>query len=241
MKSILTITLLLFLTGCNNYNQNLTKDTINNYVTTNKEIKEDCKILTDKKNKLNNSYVILVNKNNPLNKDYIPENLMNVNVYFPNFVIEERKNMVEEAGINLEKMFLDAKNESIYLAAISGYRSYESQNKIYNNNINTYGKEYTDKVSAKPGYSEHQTGLAMDISCERINYNLVEEFSDTPEGIWLNNNCYKYGFIIRYPEGKYEITGYIYEPWHIRYVGLDISTYLYENNLTLEEYLEGDK
>jgi len=92
------------------------------------------------------------------------------------------------------------------------------------------------KYVALPGQSEHQTGLAMDVTSESANWGLSNNFGETNEGKWLKDNCYKYGFILRYPEGKEDITGYNYEPWHIRYVGKKVSTYIYTNNITLEEF-----
>lgn len=184
---------------------------------------------------LNNQYTILINKDHKLEKDYIPSDLIEIDVDFYNSNIE-RKYMRKDVAIQLKKMFDDAKKENVHLVAISGYRSYESQIDVYRYNINTYGEQYANTVSAKPGESEHQTGLAMDVSSKSINYQLINEFSDTPEGIWLKNNCHKYGFIIRYPENKEEITGYIYESWHIRYVGIYAANYIYNKNITLEEY-----
>ena len=126
-----------------------------------------------------------------------------------------------------------ASTEGISLFVQSGYRSYTTQNTLYNRYVNRDGKTLADTYSARPGYSEHQSGLAADIN------SLDQSFINTPEGKWLNNNCYKYGFIIRYPKGKEEQTGYMYEPWHIRYVGTDVATILYNNGdwLSLEEYL----
>jgi len=133
---------------------------------------------------------------------------------------------------NFNNMKNDASKEGINLNIISGYRSYSSQNYIYNNYVKKDGKNKADTYSARPGHSEHQTGLAADIN------SLYTSFINTKEGKWLNENCHKYGFIIRYPKGKEEITGYIYEPWHIRYVGVELSTKLYNNGnwISLEEY-----
>lgn len=100
------------------------------------------------------------------------------------------------------------------------------------------GKAHADKYSAKPGMSEHQTGLAIDLSTPSIKNELVEKFDTTKEGIWLRDNCYKYGFIIRYPKSKEDITGYAYEPWHVRYVGKEVAQEIYDKALTLEEYLK---
>ena len=125
-----------------------------------------------------------------------------------------------------------AANEGISLSVISGYRSYSRQNTIYNNYVSRDGKAKADTYSARAGHSEHQTGLAADIN------SLSQSFKNTKEGKWLNEHCYEYGFIIRYPEGKESITGYIFEPWHIRYVGKELASALYNNGnwITLEEY-----
>lgn len=114
---------------------------------------------------------------------------------------------------------------------VSGFRSYDSQRSIYNNYVSIYGVELTDTFSARPGTSEHQTGLAFDVG------KIDDNYGNTPAGIWLKENAHKYGFIIRYPEGKQHITGYKYEPWHIRYLGVSLATKVYNSGLTLEEYL----
>ncbi len=118
---------------------------------------------------------------------------------------------------------------NIYLS--SGFRSYDYQAKIYNNYVNWYGQEKTDTLSARPGHSEHQTGLAIDVNT------INDSFIGTPEAIWLAEHAHEYGFIIRYPKGKEHITGYKYEPWHIRYLGVETATAVYNSGLTLEEYL----
>ena len=123
-------------------------------------------------------------------------------------------------------------NLNIYLS--SGFRSYSTQDRIYNNYVARDGKQMADTYSARPGHSEHQTGLAFDAN--QIN----DTFNDSAEAKWLANNCYKYGFILRYPQGKEDITGYKYESWHFRYVGVDLATKLYNNGdwITLEEYVD---
>ena len=123
-----------------------------------------------------------------------------------------------------------AKEEKVNLEIISGFRSYEYQKKIYQEYVNKFGMEKTDTFSAKPGHSEHQTGLAFDICDDSDN------FIGTKEDLWLKNNAYKFGFIIRYPKGKEYITGYKYEPWHVRYVGCFVAKRIFERNITLEEY-----
>lgn len=182
------------------------------------------------------SITIFVNKEYALPKTYRPDDLVQVNVYFNMEKYDERTLMRKEAARALEKLFAAAREDGYILSGVSGFRSYERQKKIFTNNIAVKGKEYTLRYSAVPGTSEHQTGLAIDVSSERSRYKLTTSFGTTPEGIWLAKNAHRYGYIIRYPKDKYEVTGYAYEPWHIRYVGKPLATYLYENNLTLDEY-----
>ena len=137
----------------------------------------------------------------------------------------------DEAYDALTEMEIAAAEDGISLFIVSGFRSYDDQDVIYNRYVSQDGKAEADRYSARPGHSEHQTGYAFDLN------SLEEYFADTPEGIWLAENCHKYGFIIRYPKGKEHITGYMYEPWHVRYLGVDIATFVYESGLTLEEYL----
>ncbi len=136
-----------------------------------------------------------------------------------------------EALSAFETMQTDAENEGLDIYISSGFRSYEDQDRIYNNYASYDGYEAADTYSARPGHSEHQTGLAFDLNT------IDDSFAYTPEGEWVKNNAHKYGFIIRYPEGKEHITGYMYESWHIRYLGVETATSVYESGLTLEEYL----
>ena len=137
----------------------------------------------------------------------------------------------EDALNSFEEMKADALKDDIELWIQSGYRSYSLQEELYNRYVEEDGKDLADTYSARPGHSEHQTGLAMDL-------NIIDSsFEGTPEAIWLEENCYKYGFIIRYPKGKEKITGYMYEPWHLRYIGKENAKKVYESGLTLEEYL----
>ena len=136
-----------------------------------------------------------------------------------------------EANTALEKLQTAGRLEGYSLKLVSGYRSYSTQKSIYNSYLNRWGSEYTDTVSARPGHSEHQTGLAFDVG------ELNNNYGNTKEGIWLKENCHKYGFILRYLKGKEDITGYAYEPWHIRYVGVEVATEIMNKNITLEEYL----
>ncbi|WLR49548.1 M15 family metallopeptidase [Halobacillus litoralis] len=122
------------------------------------------------------------------------------------------------------------------LVAASGYRSYDRQKRIYDRNVEVYGKEETDTFSAQPGTSEHQTGLAMDVTSAQVAFKLEQSFGETSEGEWLADHAHEYGFIIRYREGAKDITGYMYEPWHLRYVGKEISSDVHEQAVTLEEF-----
>jgi D-alanyl-D-alanine carboxypeptidase len=172
---------------------------------------------------------VLVNKNNRLDKFYRPNDLIKLNINYSN----KDKYLRKEAAKNFEKLSKEAKKEGYSIIAVSTYRSYFYQKELYEYYVKTLGKEKALKASAKPGHSEHQTGLAVDVMGSNGDYNL---FESSEEFKWMIDNSYKYGFILRYPKGKENITGFKYEPWHYRYVGIKLATYLYENNLTLEEY-----
>lgn len=186
-----------------------------------------------------NNTLILVNKSTTLPSNYKPNNLVEVKVPLASNITSNEKKMTSEAAEALAKMFNKGKKDGMNFYAVSGYRSYEMQKTLYKENTMRAGKEQTDKYVAFPGASEHQTGLAMDVTNEAgIDGALVDDFSQTPEGIWLKENCKEFGFIIRYPKNKEELTGYNYEPWHIRYVGISIAKEITSKNLVLEEYLE---
>lgn len=182
------------------------------------------------------SLAVLVNKDYALDEDFKPDDLVTVSV--PT-VLEnpEIKQLREEAAEKLKEMFEIAKQSNIILHARSGYRSYNTQVQLFKNYASNHGEEAANKYSARPGQSEHQTGLAMDITSESVNYQLSNNFGQVSEGIWTSENAHKFGFIIRYPEDKEEITGYQYEPWHLRYLGEELATDIYESGLTYEEYL----
>lgn len=181
--------------------------------------------------------LVLVNKSHLLPEGYEPPDLVKPDVPF---YFEEdipKRYMREEAANALEELFKAAQKEKLNLVAASGYRSYERQERIYKANVEKMGQEEADKVSAFPGASEHQTGLAIDVTSPEMGYGLDEAFGDTEEGKWLADHAYKYGFIIRYPEGRTEDTGYNYEPWHLRYVGEEAAGEIHEKELILEEYV----
>ena len=156
--------------------------------------------------------ILIVNKSYPLSADYDPG----------------LQPITKDA---FQKLSDAAAQEGLDLYIGSDYRDYAYQVKIYNNYCEIYGSEQADSFSARPGYSEHQTGLTID--CNTID----DAFGDTPEAAWLAQHCADYGFIIRFPKGKEDITGYQYEPWHIRYVGVDTAKEIMSQGLTLEEYL----
>lgn len=181
---------------------------------------------------------VIVNKKRHLPENYVPEDLVpltDVPTVLSNPEVNQLRKVAYEA---LKDLFTAAKEEGYELHARSGYRSYYTQASLYASYVENYGKDAADKYSAKPGQSEHQTGLSMDITCEAVNYRLDTIFGDTEEGKWVAENAHRYGFIIRYPKGKEEITGYAYEPWHIRYLGVDLAEKVYESGLTLEEYFQ---
>ena len=165
----------------------------------------------------------LVNKYNYISKDYIPSNLLIIN----NISINK------EAYDNYLKMKDDMQKENLNIRIISAYRSYDYQESLYDRYLKTDKQEIVDSYSARPGFSEHHTGLAIDIDNEKLDYN---KFYLTKEFSWMQDNAYKYGFILRYPKDKEDITGYSYEPWHYRYVGEKIASYIKKHNSTYEEY-----
>ncbi|MDR1700080.1 MAG: D-alanyl-D-alanine carboxypeptidase family protein [Lachnoclostridium sp.] len=190
------------------------------------------------------SITVLVNRGHLLPSYYTPDSLVVPNIRFDFSYMHDKRKMQRVAAEAIEKLFSEALKEKYEFYGISGYRSYARQKQIYDNNVSIRGLDATNSVSAMPGSSEHQTGLAMDISIKSINYRLDQVLGVTPEGKWLASNCHKFGFVIRYPKNKNAVTGYTYEPWHIRYVGTTVAAYLYRNHLTLEEYYgspSGDK
>lgn len=181
------------------------------------------------------SLLVLVNKQNSLPYDYIPTDLIVPNVSFSFQGFDQRKLMKSEAAKALEQLFIQASKENIRLTGVSGYRSYDRQAEIFRRNISA--SPSANMTSARPGESEHQTGLAIDVSSPSVNNSLTQSFANTREGQWLAKNAPVFGFIIRFPKGKEAITGYLYEPWHIRYVGQSAARQIAMGNLTLEEYL----
>lgn len=142
-----------------------------------------------------------------------------------------------EAAAALARMMEAAEQDGVYFYLVSGYRSYNTQAAIHENYVSQYGQEYTDTISAKPGHSEHQTGLAFDLLDSTVETGLNSGFADTPAGQWLYANAPEYGFILRYGEGMTWATGYAYEPWHFRYIGdAALARRITNSGLPLEQY-----
>jgi D-alanyl-D-alanine carboxypeptidase len=176
-------------------------------------------------NEESSSLQVVVNKKHKLPPDYVPS-LQQV----------EGGQMRPEAASALEDLYAKAKNDEIPLKIISSYRSYSQQVSVYNGYAAQYGADKADTFSARPGHSEHQTGLAVDLGASSGQCDLEICFETTATGDWIKNNSYIYGFIIRYPKDKETLTGYQFEPWHLRYVGKDIASKLHTSGQTLDQY-----
>ncbi len=176
-----------------------------------------------------NTYDFIINKKIRLDSYYVPSDLEELDIRYSC----KDKYLRHEAKIAFEKMSSDALKDNMHIIAVSAFRSYEYQKRLFESYKKDKGEYYALLCSAKEGHSEHQTGLAVDISNSTLDY---DNFENTEEFKWMINNSYKYGFILRYPKAKFHITGFKYEPWHYRYVGINIAKYIYKNKLTLEEY-----
>jgi zinc D-Ala-D-Ala carboxypeptidase len=172
------------------------------------------------------SITVIVNKKHRLTDSFVP----------PNLTIVSGQQMRDVASISLTNLFTNATKAGFDLKAVSGYRSYANQQSTYNGWVNQYGQTYADTISARAGYSEHQTGLVADVGLSSGECQLETCFGDTLAGKWVAQNAQYYGFVIRYPLGKDSITGYQYEPWHLRYLGIDEAVKVYNSGKTLEEY-----
>lgn len=180
--------------------------------------------------------LILVNKNNKA--PAVPVTLVKPDVQPTREAVSENIYMRPEAAAALEDLFEAAAQDGITLYATSGYRSYSTQKAIFERKLERMDEKQANASVAKPGYSEHQTGLAMDIEGETTKgTGLTEAFGESPEGIWTAEHCAEYGFIIRYPKEKTNVTGYIYEPWHLCYVGKEAAAEITELGVTFEEYI----
>lgn len=187
----------------------------------------------DLKSNSEDNTLIIANKHYKLNSDFQGLDLVYMDEKYWYYNVKYQLN--NEAYKNFELMWSDANKEGLNFAVYSAYRSYQTQENIYARYVNTDGQLLADTYSARPGHSEHQTGLAVDLKSKTMN---TDYFEKTLEYSWLKENAYKYGFIERYPAGYEFLTGYQYEPWHWRYCGVECATYIKENNITFEEYYE---
>lgn len=185
-----------------------------------------------------NSMAVLINKEFGLPEEYSPTDLVYPDVPFLFKEKIEKRQMRSEAAGALEELFAAAKKDGIYLAGVSAYRSTKTQTALFNRYVKKDGLEKAKTYSAEPGHSEHTTGLAIDVSGSTGKCAAESCFGDTDEAKWLDKHATEYGFIIRYPEGKEKITGYKYEPWHLRYVGKEMAKDIGERGITLEEYYD---
>ncbi|USB32936.1 M15 family metallopeptidase [Paenibacillus sp. YPG26] len=184
------------------------------------------------------SEAVLVNKQFGLPDDYEPNDLVYPDVPFTFSEKIDKRKMRKEAAAALEEMFAAARQDGVHLAGVSAYRSKKTQTSLFNRYVKKDGLEKAKTYSAVPGYSEHQTGLAIDVSGSDGKCAAESCFGGTKEAEWLKEHVQEYGYIVRYPEGKESITGYKYEPWHIRYVGKEIAQDVTSKGITLEEYYD---
>ena len=179
--------------------------------------------------------LVLVNKTHPMTKDYAADDLVTVEHCDQDIGNKDTRKMRKIAADAFEELYAGAQDAGYDILMRTGYRSYTYQTTLYNSYVSKHGEKEANTYSAKPGQSEHQTGLCCDVGRKGKG---LTTFDGSDEAKWIAENAWKYGFILRFPEGKSDITGYIYESWHIRYVGKDAAKIIYEHNWTLEEYLE---
>lgn len=179
---------------------------------------------------------VVVNKGRILPADYAPESLVAPKVSLSQGAASDNMHLRQDAAAAVEKLLSAAGSEGVKLMLVSGYRSYGTQQSVYNGYVSSQGRAYADATSAQPGHSEHQTGLAADLGVQNRKCQLEACFGNTPEGQWLAANAHKYGFVVRYQKDKENLTGYEYEPWHMRYVGKELAAKLYSSGQTMEQY-----
>lgn len=207
-------------TNTNDTQKKISDITEQTYVIKKNQYPADTQIVDKESSDLLN---VVVNKKFKLSSEYVPPNLVNVEGY------PVRSDIAE----HLKALISGAAKNGTPIKIISGYRSYDFQKKLYNNYVSIYGQQEADTFSARPGHSEHQTGLAVDVSNDQCM--LKSCFGETMASKWIAANAQNYGFIIRYPIGKEKITGYVYEPWHLRYVGLFEAGFISSSEMTLDE------
>lgn len=222
MKKLTIIAIsVLILSACNNEVPKKVEQTSESNTTKVDKTKKDSNQAHNKEIKDGITYIdgiLIVNKEISLPKNYNPE-------------------VDATANEHLNTLIQNGNSEGLNLVLRSAFRSYDTQANLYQQYVARDGKKKADTYSAQPGHSEHQTGLAFDLGNTEGSDDFLESFEDTKEGQWLARHAHEYGFIIRYPKGKSDITGYQYEPWHLRYLGKETATKVYESGHTLEEYL----
>lgn len=178
--------------------------------------------------------LVVLSKNHYIPSSYEPDYLREVNVQKNKYM-----ELPDYVALKVEEMFEAAKQDGYTIALASAYRSYDYQEGIFSRRVEKNGFAEAETVVAIPGQSEHQTGLAIDITTANMNYGLDQSFEDEAEFDWMMENCYKFGFILSYRKDKVDITGYIYEPWHYRYIGdVDMAKEIMDAEITLQEYFE---
>lgn len=210
-------------------NTNYDTKTVVTYVNIGLDLKGYSSYTSYTKEEAQNDLAILVNKYHKLPDDYEPDDLVYLSYSNGGYRYQLRK----EAALHFEELTEVAKIDNVIFYPFSAYRSFSVQNTLYNNYKRRDGEEKADTYSARPGFSEHQTGLAIDVRSSTLNDNLTNKDYE-----WMLNNSYKYGFIVRYPKGKQHITQFIEEPWHIRYLGVELATKVHDSNLTYDEYYD---
>ena len=180
---------------------------------------------------ISKDYLMIVNKYYHLGEDYEPDDLVTISNQYYYGDGHQIREVVYDAFID---MWNQARNDDIYLIINSSYRNYQNQQEVYDYYKDTRGTTYADSIAARAGYSEHQTGLALDIFSTE--YTTTSNFKNSPAHLWLKENAHKYGFIQRYQENTEDITGFAEEAWHYRYVGVEVATYLHEHDITFDEY-----
>ncbi len=183
----------------------------------------------DSATNVDDGILMLVNKYHYLPENYDPKDIVNIK----NWYCYGENQIKDEVYQKFIEMYNDASKNNLKLIISSGYRTYDEQKETYDSYVDRYGVKKADGLAARPGYSEHETGLTLDITTGKAT---KDTFEDTDEFKWLKENSYKYGFILRYPKDKENITGYDYEPWHYRYVGIETSTKIHELDITFDEY-----
>ncbi|HLG71614.1 MAG TPA: M15 family metallopeptidase [Chloroflexota bacterium] len=183
------------------------------------------------------SLLRLVDKDIELPPDYVPPDLVQIAAIDASPDAPEVLKLRKEANDSLHQMLDAARGQGVFLLVQSSYRSYDDQAKVYSDEVRTVGQAQADRESARPGHSEHQLGLAVDFTTRRLNFDLDVAFATTAEGRWLAQNAAQYGWVLSYPDGKEDITGYEYEPWHYRYVGVAVAQAIVQSGQTATEWL----